>query len=301
MTTTPRSPTTGTEAPLAVLGYGPMGRALATRLAAGAEPYLVAARQGPSRDRAAADGHPVAEPDDALGRAAGVAVALPDRVAAAWPFADPGEGRSLVFLNGWALEAGSPPPGPDLLMVAPKAIADRVAAGPFTAAVAVAADRSGRADASLSRWQEALQVKRAITATPREELVADLYSEQMLLCGWGPEAALCCHTALVEAGIPPALAWEECVAEAAHVFSVLAAKGPEGFADAVSEAALVGGAAAARRFPAAEFERVSKDVLAAIENGEFVARRTTAEDPAADRAKARRHWEGRGVRPEAEA
>lgn len=236
-------------------------------------------------------------PGELFGRAASIAVALPDRVAAAWPWPALGPGSDLLFLAGWPLEAGAPPGGCDLLMAAPKAIASTVAEGGFTVATAVAADRSGKAAARLDGWLAALGAGRRLAATPRQEMVADLFSEQALLCGWAPEAALRAYQALVDAGIPADLAWEECVAEMAHLFSALARLGPDRFAATISEAALVGGAEAAREFPAAAWERAAAAILAAVEDGSFVAGMAADDAVAARREAARRHWAGRGPPP----
>ncbi|MCH7493602.1 hypothetical protein IIA16_02670 [bacterium] len=270
---------------------------MATRLLASGQPPLIGARPGASAERALAAGLEVVSPEALWSRVASIAVALPDRVAAAWPWPSLGPATNLLFVAGWPLVTGTPPPGCDLLLAAPKAIAAKVAAGGFTVAVGVVADRSGQARLRLDSWLADLGAGRSIPASPRQEMVADLFSEQALLCGWAPEAALRAYQALVDKGLPPELAWEECVAEMAHVFATLARLGPAGFATCISEAALVGGAAAARRFPAAEWERLAEDIFTAIDDGSFVASMAADQGLAERLEAARRHWAGRGRPP----
>ncbi len=271
-----------------------MGQALASRLSRCETPFSVMAREGPSRRLAEKKGLPLLPWGDTP-KSSLFLIALPDRVAASssLSFLDGvGQEGTIVYLSGWPLLLGSPPPLPDLLLFAPKAIAKRVSEGDYSAAVGVHANRSGNAEDTIPLLSSLLGSTRNIQATATEELVADLFSEQSVLCGWAPELALRAYKTLVDCGIPKELAWEECVGEVAALFDVLATQGPEAFSRMISDAALIGGTRVARDFPETAWDRLVDRILPPIQDLTF-PRSLSKGDRDKMRLDALHHWSGR--------
>jgi ketol-acid reductoisomerase len=85
-----------------------------------------------------------------------------------------------------------------------------------------------------------------ITAGPyaasfEEETRADLFSEQALLCGLIPYAALTCYNKLREKGIPKEAAYMECWLETKLICDAMVKMGPVEFFKLISPNALIGG------------------------------------------------------------
>src|SRR5437899_6352733 len=184
------------ERVVAVIGYGSQGHAHALNLRDSGVEVVVGLREGSeSRTAAKEAGLAVASPADAVKGAQLVAFLLPDQVQPAVyeqvaPHLDPG--AALLFAHGFNIHYGriSPPPGHDVIMVAPKGpghIVRRIFTEGYgtPALVAVAQDASGNAFQLGLGYAAAIGATRAgvIETTFVEETESDLFSEQAVLCG----------------------------------------------------------------------------------------------------------------------
>src|SRR5712691_6373209 len=211
---------------VAVLGYGSQGHAHALNLHDSGIDVVVGLRDG-SASRAAAEeaGLATASPADAVNGAQLVAFLLPDQVQPAVyeevaAHLDPG--AALLFAHGFNIHYGriSPPPGHDVIMVAPKGpghIVRRIFTEGYgtPALVAVAQDASGRARDLAFAYGAAIGAARAgmLETTFVEETETDLFGEQAVLCGGVTELVRLGFETLVEAGYQPEIAYYECLHE----------------------------------------------------------------------------------------
>ena len=115
-----------------------------------------------------------------------------------------------------------------------------------------------------------LGVTRAISADFKEEAVADLFSEQTLLCGLLPYSAKASFNTLVEAGINPELAYIECWHEVKLIADAMIEYGPAGLFDLISPNALIG----AEEFRKKKVDKGWNDTLLStlnsIKKGDFI-------------------------------
>src|SRR5205823_14336804 len=182
---------------VAILGYGSQGHAHALNLADSGVDVMVGLREGSSSWAAAEEaGLKVGTVPEAVRDAQIVAFLLPDGPQAqvytdeVAPNLAPG--AALLFAHGFNVHYGriAPPPGHDVIMVAPKGPGHVVRRlyeqGLGTPAlVAVAEDASGRALELALAYGAALGAGRAgmIETTFAEETETDLFGEQTVLCG----------------------------------------------------------------------------------------------------------------------
>ena len=167
----------------------------------------------------------MASPAEAVQGAQLVAILLPDQVQPAVyeevaPHLEPG--AALLFAHGFNIHYGriSPPPGHDVIMVAPKGpghIVRRIFTEGYgtPALVAVAQDASGSARELALAYAKGIGATRAgvIETTFLEETETDLFGEQAVLCGGVTELVRLGFETLVEAGYQPEIAYYECLHE----------------------------------------------------------------------------------------
>jgi ketol-acid reductoisomerase len=272
-------------AAVAVLGYGGQGRAQALNLRDGGVSVTVGLRPGsPSRDLAVQDGFAAVEPAAAVAGASFVAVLVPDEVQGEFFARDVApnvrDGAVVVFAHGGPVHFGDVafPEGADVVLVAPmgpgRLLREYYVEGRgLNAKVAVARDATGQAWPRALAYARALGCGRAgvIATTFAEEAKLDLFSEQAVLCGGVPALAEAAFETLVEAGYPPALAYIECVREIKYIADLMFEHGIEGMRRRISSTALYGGTTRGARVVGAEAKAALRDILAAVEDGSFVA------------------------------
>jgi ketol-acid reductoisomerase len=267
---------------IGIIGFGNQGKAWALNLKESGWAVTVFLRpQSPLRQTASDLGLAVKPLDGTLGSVPILAVLIPDDAIPAW-IAESGshlrKGQSLVFAHGYALHYKTAPwpAGLDRILVAPKGIGAAVrskfvAGSGVPAVLAVDHDSTGRA------WQTAQDVAEGIgsarvgtyRATARDEVEADLFSEQALLCGGLP--ALIAHTydVLVKAGIQPEVAYLECVHELAFIADLIAERGIHGTLKLTSPTARFGGIQGGKRLITPEVRKEMERIFADIRNGNF--------------------------------
>jgi ketol-acid reductoisomerase len=238
---------------VAVLGYGSQGHAHALNLHDSGVDVVVGLRDG-SSSRAAAEvaGLTVASPAEAVQGAQLVAFLLPDQVQPAVyeevaPHLDPG--AALLFAHGFNIHYGriAPPPGHDVIMVAPKGpghIVRRIFTEGYgtPALAAVAQDASGNARELALAYAKGIGATRAgvIETTFLEETETDLFGEQAVLCGGVTELVRLGFETLVEAGYQPEIAYYECLHELKLIVDLIYEGGLAGMRYSISDTAEYG-------------------------------------------------------------
>jgi len=200
---------------IAVIGYGNQGRAQALNLRDSGLQVLIGNRADEYADQARADGFSVLPIAEAAARGDVVMLLIPDEVAPEVLVRDvaPGlaPGKALVFASGYNVAFGfiQPPPGVDVVLVAPRMIGagvrDLYVAGRgFPSFVGVAQDATGRARDVALALAKGIGSTRAgvVEVTFAQEAELDLFTEQC----FGPAFGQVLTTAvdlLVEEGYPP--------------------------------------------------------------------------------------------------
>lgn len=102
-----------------------------------------------------------------------------------------------------------------------------------------------------------------------EETMADLFSEQALLCSILPYASLKCYNLLVAHGIPSELAFMECFLELKSIASALVNLGPEEFFKLISPNALIGSEKGRELILNHHFDEALNQIFVDIKNKQF--------------------------------
>jgi ketol-acid reductoisomerase len=101
------------------------------------------------------------------------------------------------------------------------------------------------------------------------ETLADLYSEQGLLCSLIPYAAAEMFDNLNRSGIEPELAYFECWHELKLIVNAMVDAGPQAFFDLISPNALIGSEKGFQKLFTPEFKTNLNNLLKEIESGKF--------------------------------
>jgi ketol-acid reductoisomerase len=224
---------------VAVLGYGNQGRAQALNLRDSGVAVIVGNRDDVYRERAVADGFAVLEIPEAA-RAGDILLVLTtdESQPQVWreqiaPGVQPG--NTLVWASGYNVAYGliTPPPGVDVVMVAPRMTGTMVRTL-FERGKGAIAQFAVHQDASGRGRQTALALCRGIgltrggvfDSTFREEAEIDLYAEQVVWAGLTAWMVACFEIG-VEAGYDPELLVMELYAsgEASEILGHMAENG----------------------------------------------------------------------------
>ena len=275
---------------IAVLGYGSQGRAHALNLDESGLDVVVGVRKdGPSWQRAQADGLKVAEPAAAVRDADLVAVLTPDMVQPALyreaiePNLKPG--AVLLFAHGFNVHFKqiSPRSDIDVVLVAPKGpgalVRSEYERGRGVPCLyAVHQDASGHAEQRARAYADGIGGGRALLIKTdfREETETDLFGEQAVLCGGASELVTKGFETLVEAGYQPEIAYYEVMHELKLIVDLFYEGGLARMLQFVSETAQYGDYVSGPRVVDAGVKARMKEVLREIQDGTF-ARNWTAE------------------------
>jgi ketol-acid reductoisomerase len=268
------------SAPIAILGFGNQGEAQALNLRDAGLDVIVGARAGGGAEaRARASGFETLTLAAAAGRAAVIAVLLPDEaVREVWgaivPALRPDAG--LVFAHGFNLLYGdlAIPERADVVLVAPTA-PGRVLRSTFArgdrlpAYVAIHRDGSGGARALAEAYAGRLGCAPLWRTTVREETEVDLFGEQVVLCGGLLALTLTAFETLVSSGYSPEIAYLECVHQLKYLVDLLHERGPAGFLDGISGTARYGAATRGERVIGAPSRQAMRAILDEIRSGAF--------------------------------
>ncbi len=237
---------------------------------------------GDSARRAREDGFPVPPPAD-LARCSSIGLLVSDEAADAvlgeWVNPHAPEGALLVFAHGFALRhPGDHPPREDLdvALVGPLGpgalLRQRFEAGSGLAGLlAVVRDATGRARERGLAWAAGIGLTRAgvLPTTLEEEVVSDLFAEQVVLTGGAVELIRAAWETLTEDGISEEVAYFSCVQELKQILDLVYEAGPAGMRAMISGTAQYGGLTRGPRVVGEEARREMRRVLEEIRSGRF--------------------------------
>jgi len=268
---------------VAVLGFGSQGHAHALNLADSGVDVVVGLRtESASRAEAEEAGLAVASVADAVRGAQLVSFLVPDGAQPTlWrdevePNLEPG--AALLFAHGFNVHYGrvEPPPGHDVIMVAPKGpghIVRRLYEEGYgtPAVVAVAQDASGGARELALAYGAAIGAARAgmVETTFEEETETDLFGEQSVLCGGVTQLIRHAFDTLVEAGYQPEVAYYECLHELKLIVDLIWDGGLERMHYSISDTAEYGSHAVGPKVVDEHVRENMRAVLGAIRDGSF--------------------------------
>lgn len=268
---------------IAIIGYGSQGRAHAQNLKDSGADVVVGVRpNGPSAEKAKADGLRVASPEEAARDSTLIAMLTPD-LSHAELYTDAiapnaPKGAALLFAHGFSVLYGRviPRPDMDVFLVAPKGPGDLVRreyqrGRGVPALFAIHKDVSGKAT------EKALGYARGIGGTSggviettfREETETDLFGEQAVLCGGASELVIAGFETLIEAGYQPEVAYFECMHELKLIVDLFYEGGLTKMHQFISDTAKYGDFVSGPRVINADTKARMKEVLTDIQNGVF--------------------------------
>ena len=271
------------EGPIAVIGYGSQGRAHALNLHdSGCEVIVGLRPNGPSAEKAKADGLKVMSVREAAAAAKIIMILTPDMSHEALYKDDiaPGlkDGDALAFAHGFSILYGrvSPPANVDVIMIAPKGPGDLVrreyARGRGVPCLfAVHQDATGRAKERALSYAANIGGTNtgALETSFREETETDLFGEQAVLCGGATELVLKGFETLTEAGYAPEIAYYECLHELKLIVDLLYEGGLAKMHEFISETAIYGDLVSGPRVVNDDTKARMKAVLKDIQDGTF--------------------------------
>src|SRR5438309_11153905 len=187
-------------------------------------------------------------------------------------------GKALFFAHGFNIHYGQikPPPGVDVVLIAPKAPGHLVRRlyqeGQGTPAlIAVHQDASGQAHELGLAYARALGVTRAgvLETTFREETETDLFGEQAVLCGGTTGIIRAGFETLVRAGYPAELAYFECLHELKFIVDLIHEAGIAGMRRLIPDTAKWGELTVGPKIIDQTVQKNMKSALRDIRSGKF--------------------------------
>lgn len=188
-------------------------------------------------------------------------------------------GSAVIYAHGHSFVTTHPEKEyPELkhLLLAPKAIASELRfqyenQGKLGAVYSFEAVED---DKEIQQWLLLLAKDLGITFGPvkssfQEETVADLFSEQTILCSLLPYGALAAYNALRKEGVSREMAYFECWYEVKLIADTLMSIGPERFFDMISPNALIGSEKARHRLFDKSFHQKLETLLQEVSSGQF--------------------------------
>jgi ketol-acid reductoisomerase len=270
---------------IAIVGYGSQGRAHALNLKdSGVKNVAVALKPGSATaKKVEADGLKVMSVADAAKWADALMVLAPDELQRDIYKTDIApnirDGAALMFAHGLNVHFNliEPPPGVDVLMVAPKGPGHTVRGeyqkgGGVPCLIAIHQNPTGNAlDFGLA-YASAIGGGRSgiIETNFREECETDLFGEQVVLCGGLVELIRAGFETLVEAGYAPEMAYFECLHEVKLIVDLIYEGGIANMNYSISNTAEYGEYVTGPRIVTAETKAEMKRVLEDIQSGRFV-------------------------------
>ncbi len=268
---------------IAILGYGSQGHAQALNLRDSGCQVIVGQRPGsPNYDLAIQHGFEPLPLDEATRNADIVNILLPDeaqgkiyrqRIAQNLQ-----PGNILMCAHGFNIHFGQvePPQGVDTLLVAPKGPGSLVRSefergGGVPCLIAVG---DGVGDETLQiglAYAKGLGGTRCgvIQTTIGEETEADLFGEQVVLCGGVSELVKSAFDTLVEAGYQPEMAFFECMHELKLIVDLYYQGGLSYMRQSISNTAEYGDYTRGPRIINDETRQEMKRILGEIQSGQF--------------------------------
>ncbi|MDX6554222.1 MAG: ketol-acid reductoisomerase [Miltoncostaeaceae bacterium] len=268
---------------VAVIGYGSQGHAHALNLRDSGVSVVVGLRpDSASAEKARGESLEVLSPAEAAAKADIVMMLVPDELQGGIYKAEiaPGleAGNAIMFAHGFSIHFGQvvPPPGVDVLMVAPKGPGHLVrrtyTEGEGTPGLlAVGTDATGQAKQIGLAYARGIGCTRAgvIETTFADETETDLFGEQAVLCGGVTELVRAGFDTLVEAGYDPEMAYFECLHELKLIVDLIYEKGISGMRYSISNTAEYGDMTRGPRIITEDTRAEMRKILHEIQSGQF--------------------------------
>jgi ketol-acid reductoisomerase len=268
---------------IAVIGYGSQGHAQAQNLRDSGLQVVVAQRPGgPNFDLAKSHGFDPLSVEEAVKQADVVNILLPDElqgdVYQTCIKPNLKAGAVLMASHGFNFHFSQvePPPGHDILLVAPKGPGHLVRSeyekgGGVPCLIALGEGASEETKKIGLAYAKGIGGTRGgvIETTIAEETETDLFGEQAVLCGGVSELIKAGFDTLVEAGYQPEMAYFECLHEMKLIVDLLYQGGLEYMRYSVSNTAEYGDYTRGSRVITAETRAEMKKILEEIQSGEF--------------------------------
>ncbi len=267
---------------IAIIGYGSQGHAQALNLRDSGLEVVIGVRQGKSWERAESDGFRVMTIPEVVKTAQFIVLLVNDEQQPTLyreqiePYLS--AGNALCFAHGFNIHFGQivPPSDIDVLMVSPKAVGPQlrrlfVAGQGAPCLIAVHQDYTGEAKSLALAYARALGGTRAgvYETTFAQECNADLFGEQVVLCGGVPALIRAAFETLVEAGYPPEVAYFECLHELKLITDLIYESGIAGMMFAISDTAQYGAMTRGPRLVDEHLRTTMRQILQEIETGQF--------------------------------
>ena len=268
---------------VAVIGYGSQGHAQAQNLRDSGVDVVVGELSGTDNfAKAIEDGFTPVTAREAAEAASVIQILAQDHVQAhlykeeVAPAMKPGE--ALLFSHGFNIHFGQivPPPGIDVMMIAPKGPghlvrSEYVRGAGVPALVAIKQDSTGNAAQTALAYAKGIGATRAgvLETTFQEETETDLFGEQSVLCGGVSELVKAGFDTLVEAGYQPEIAFFECMHELKLIVDLIYRGGLAYMRYSVSDTAEYGDLTRGKRIVTDETRATMKKILQEIQSGEF--------------------------------
>lgn len=268
---------------IAILGYGSQGHAHAQNLRDSGCQVVVGQRPGgPNYELATKHGFKPLPLEEATAQADMVNMLLPDEVQGdiftkhVRPHLK--AGAILMCSHGFNVHFGqvTPPPGIDLLLVAPKGPGHLVRSefekgGGVPCLIALSEGASEKTRSLGLAYAKGIGGTRGgvIETTFAEETETDLFGEQVVLCGGVSALVKAAYETLVEAGYQPEMAYFECMHELKLIVDLFYQGGLNYMRYSVSNTAEFGDYTRGPRIVTDETRREMKKILAEIQGGVF--------------------------------
>ena len=269
---------------IAIVGYGSQGRAHALNLKdSGVKNVVIGLKAGsPTAKKVEADGLKVMTVAEATKWADALMILAPDELQRDIWKADIApnikDGTALMFAHGLNVHFNliEPPPGVDVLMVAPKGPGHTVRGeyqkgGGVPCLIAIHQDATGGAMDFGLAYASAIGGGRSgiIETNFREECETDLFGEQAVLCGGLVELIRAGFETLVEAGYAPEMAYFECLHEVKLIVDLIYEGGIANMNYSISNNAEYGEYVSGPKIVGAETKAAMKQMLLDIQTGEY--------------------------------
>lgn len=264
---------------LQIVGFGNQASVWAMNLRdSGAQVDLFLRNESPSIARAKELGFPVQPLEEArFKKEAPIFLGIPDDQISS--FLNKGLvplGSTLIFAHGFALESR-----PELkdqfncLLLAPKAIASELRLG-YELKKELAAFYSTEFSSNqedderlLLILANALGITKTFQTSFEQETLADLFSEQSILCSLLPYAAISAYRTSRQAGISKELAYFECWYELKLIMDTLISQGPQNFMQMISPNALKGSVKGMKSLQARGLDKYFDALMEELKSGKF--------------------------------
>ena len=268
---------------IAIIGYGNQGRAQALNLKDSKNNVIVGLRQNSeSKKLAKSDGFEVFSIPKAVELSDIISILIPDEEIAMTfdsmikPYLD--KGKTLLFSHGYSIFFNEiiPPDFINVILVAPsgsgKMVREEFINGRGVPnLIAIDQDYSKNSLEMALSYSKSIGGTRtcAFLSTFEEEVVTDIFGEQVVLTGGIPNIIKESFNVLLEDGYSPVVAWFVCYYEVKSIVDSFHANGFDSLNKMISNIAEYGGLTRGERLINSNVKNEMKTILSEIKSGKF--------------------------------